>query len=144
MTTLQTILCYLTLKLKTKVVTARRQNKTIASLSVPDIHRMCCAMIIREILVTTLAVHLVFKYQQQILFLANGFTVRLVPRLGNCKAVYGSPSLHWGPSGYGPFHPHAVAGYPHICFSECRFQLAEEAVYHSTFPDFQTSDVFRF
>ena len=110
-TTLQKILCYLTLTLKTKVVTARRQNKTIASLSVPDIHRMSCAMISWEILVTTLAVHLVFKYQQQILFLANGFTVRLIPRLGNCKAVYGSPSLHWGPSDYGPVHPHAVAGY---------------------------------
>lgn len=77
-TTLQTILGYLTLKLKTKVVTARRQNKTIASLSVPDIHPMCCAMISWQILVTTLAVHLVFKYQQQILFLANGFTVHLV------------------------------------------------------------------
>ena len=137
-TTLQKILCYLTLKLKTKVVTAWRKNKTIASLSVPDIHRMCCATISWEILVTTLAVHLVFQYQQQILFLANGFTVRLIPRLGNCKAVYGVPPVTVR------FIHTLSQGTTHICFSGCLFQLAEETVYHRTFPDSQTSDVFRF
>ena len=47
----QTNLYYLTLNLKTNSLPNRRWNQTIAALSVPDTHQMCCVMISLEILV---------------------------------------------------------------------------------------------
>ena len=90
----------------------RRQNKTIATLSSRDSHRMCCCDQLENP-----TYHPCSESSIQIAT-ANSVPGQIMycppcpPWVIATLSYYGSPNLHWGPSQYGPVHSRAVAGYP--------------------------------
>ena len=112
--TLQTILCYLTLKPKTNLFLGQETEATLSSrtLSSRDSHRMCyCDQLgnpsYHPCSASRIQIATANSVPGQIMY-----CLPCPPWVIATLSYYGSANPHWGPSQYGPVHSRAVAGHP--------------------------------